>query len=83
MHLFYDFTPFLDCDQALGMESRAILDSQITASSQWDEDHAPYLGRLNNHKSGSSIGAWVVELNPDGMLRFAARFHEFLYFFMY
>ena len=43
------------------MEKRVIPDYDITASSQWNENHAPYHGRLNNHKSGDMIGAWVPE----------------------
>lgn len=40
------------------MESRVILDGQITASSQWDEFYAPPQGRLNNDVDGRYQGAW-------------------------
>ena len=40
------------------MESGAILDGQITASSQWDDNHAPFLGRLHFKKSGNKQGSW-------------------------
>lgn len=40
------------------MENGAILDGQITASSQWDEHHAPFQGRLHFKKSGNKQGSW-------------------------
>ena len=46
-------------EQALGMENLGILDDAITASSMYNLEHAPYMGRLNSEKSESSIGAWV------------------------
>ena len=61
--------PLSDCDQALGMESYRIPDVDITASSQWDENHASYLARLNNYKSGNSIGAWAPK-KQNGLLLF-------------
>ena len=42
----------LGCLQALGMESGAISDKQIKASSQWHSNHAPFHGRLH-FKAGS------------------------------
>ncbi|KAK3728633.1 hypothetical protein QZH41_011714, partial [Actinostola sp. cb2023] len=33
--------------KALGMQSRAIPDARITASSMWDGNHAPWQGRLH------------------------------------
>ena len=41
----------LACQEALGMENGAILDEQITASSQSNSDHAPFQGRLHFQKS--------------------------------
>jgi len=46
------------CQEALGMENGAILDGQITASTQWDEHHAPFQGRLHFKKSGDKQGSW-------------------------
>jgi len=40
------------------MENGAILDGQITASTQWDEHHAPFQGRLHFKKSGDKQGSW-------------------------
>ena len=40
------------------MENGAIANSQITASSQWDDDHAPFQGRLHFKKSGNKQGSW-------------------------
>ena len=42
------------------MENGAILDGQITASSQWDENHAPSQGRLHFQASGRKQGSWVA-----------------------
>ena len=40
------------------MENGAILDGQITASSQRDENHAPFQGRLHFQVSGKKQGCW-------------------------
>ena len=40
------------------MENGKIIDSQITASSQWDERHDPTRARLNMKDSISKEGAW-------------------------
>ena len=42
------------------METGAILDGQITASSQWDDDNAPFQGRLHFQASGRKQGSWVA-----------------------
>ena len=45
------------------MENGAILDEQITASSQWDDDHAPFQGRLHFQASGKKQGCWSAAKN--------------------
>lgn len=40
------------------MESGAISDGQISASSEWDTNHAAIQGRLNFQQTGIKIGAW-------------------------
>ena len=47
--------------QALGMESGAIADSQITASSEFDVYHSPKRARLHTKEAGIRIGtgAWA------------------------
>lgn len=40
---------FTDCSAALGMQSRVIPDSAITASSQRTSGHATYRARLHNY----------------------------------
>ena len=40
------------------MENGAILDRQITASSQWDDNHAPFQGRLYFQATGKKQGGW-------------------------
>ncbi|XP_077970679.1 uncharacterized protein LOC144425162 [Styela clava] len=52
--------PIEDCWEQLGMEDGRILDQQITASSEWNQNHAPYYGRLNNYPDGPHIGAWAA-----------------------
>ena len=51
---------FVDDMQALGMESGAIADSQITASSQFTVYHGPKRARLHTEEffSRKEIGAW-------------------------
>ncbi|XP_068683930.1 lactadherin-like [Montipora foliosa] len=55
-------TPFLICEECrshpLGMESRAIPDSAVTASSTWGAAHEPWQARLNNAKNSQSTGSW-------------------------
>ena len=55
-----------ECQQALGMENGLISDEQITASSEWDEDHAASQGRLRFQPTTVKAGAWVV-LTPDAI----------------
>jgi hypothetical protein len=58
-----DSIKLLDCQEALGMENGAILDGQITASSQWDGNHAPFQGRLYFQASGRKQGSWSAAQN--------------------
>ncbi|KAI8490368.1 hypothetical protein Bbelb_316360 [Branchiostoma belcheri] len=52
------------CTDPLGMESGAIPDDSITASSTWRVDHhEPYRGRLNGV---AGVGAWAVRNNTIG-----------------
>ena len=45
------------------MDSGAIADSQISASSQWDNNHAAQQARLHFKKSGNKRGAWSARKN--------------------
>ena len=45
------------------MENGAILDEQITASSQWDDNHAPFQGRLHFQANGNKQGSWSAAKN--------------------
>ena len=47
------------------MESRAIADNQISASSQWDHNQAAHNGRLHFKQSGYKAGAWVARINDE------------------
>ncbi|XP_022805050.1 uncharacterized protein LOC111342257 [Stylophora pistillata] len=50
------------CSTPLGMESGAIKDAQITASTQWDDNHAPSRARLNLKLTGVKRGAWSTRV---------------------
>ena len=45
------------------MENREISDKQISASSEWDSNHAPIQGRLQFTKTGAKQGAWCALYN--------------------
>ena len=51
------------CADPLGMENRLIKDAQITASSEWDSNHAAIQGRLNFKAGGGKQGAWSAGSN--------------------
>ena len=48
----------LECQDALGMESRAITDGQINASTRYSSYHVASNARLHNQASANSGGAW-------------------------
>ena len=47
------------------MESREISDAQISASSEWNSNHAARQGRLNFQESGRKIGSWAAKYNDQ------------------
>ena len=51
------------CTASLGMENRLIKDTQITASSEWDSNHASIQARLNFKAGGGKQGAWSARSN--------------------
>ena len=53
----------LACEAPLGMESKAISDSQISASSQLDENLSPAHSRLHNKSNQTKGGAWSALRN--------------------
>ncbi|XP_028411622.1 EGF-like repeat and discoidin I-like domain-containing protein 3 [Dendronephthya gigantea] len=55
---FYGYRAF-----ALGMEDGSILDSQITASSNWNNNHRGANGRLNFTPHSGRTGAWSALSN--------------------
>ena len=61
--LCIDALKSLGCGQALGMESGAITDSHISASSQWDSRHAPFQGRLHFQGGFFKAGSWSARRN--------------------
>jgi len=52
-----------ECAAPLGMETRVIKDAQITASSEWDSNHAAIQARLNFQAGGGKQGAWSARSN--------------------
>lgn len=46
----------------MGMQSGKIRSQQISASSEWDGNHAARLGRLNQKRAGRKIGAWAARI---------------------
>ena len=51
------------CTAPLGMETRVIKDAQITASSEWDLNHAAIQARLHFKEDGDKQGAWSARSN--------------------
>ena len=51
------------CMAPLGMESRAIPDSQISASSEYSLTHAAHQGRLHFQAVGGLVGSWSSGAN--------------------
>ena len=47
------------------MENGAIPNNQISASSVWDNNHAPSQGRMNFHETTIKSGSWSAKTN-DG-----------------
>ena len=55
---------FVECQKPLGMESGAISDGNITASSEWDAiSHGAHLARLHNTASDGTTGSWTARTN--------------------
>ena len=50
-------------EEAFGMESGAIKHQQITAYSQYSENHGPENARLNHVADGRKMGAWSAKTN--------------------
>ena len=52
-----------ECQDPLGMENGAINDGQISASTQWDANHAAKQGRLNFQAVPGKAGSWSARAN--------------------
>ena len=55
------------------MESGRILDSQISASSEWNRNHSAHNGRLN-FKNPDKAGAWVPKPSSGSWLQVDFKF---------
>ena len=51
------------CNRPIGMENRRIRSNQISASSEWDINHGARLARLNQRRTGRTMGAWSARVN--------------------
>ena len=59
----FNFTKFLECQEALGMRNGAISSARISASSEWDSNHAAIQGRLNFKATPRKSGSWSARRN--------------------
>ena len=50
-------------DRPIGLQNYRIKNAAITSSSQWDQNHAPWLARLHRSRRGRFIGAWSSRRN--------------------
>ena len=51
------------CNRPMGLQTGAIKNSMVTASSQWDNYHAAFMGRLHWGRRGRYMGAWSAKHN--------------------
>jgi len=58
--------PPLKCTSALGMQSKSIPDSKITASSEYNADYDATRSRLNTARQGRKGGSWIAKYNNVG-----------------
>ena len=65
MRCLYPFLQTVVCHEALGMENGVIDDGQISASSQWDGNHAARQGRLQFKQNGAKQGSWSSRKNDQ------------------
>ena len=63
VYLSFGLCTVVPCTASLGMETRRIKDAQITASSEWDSNHAAIQARLNFKAGGGKQGAWSARSN--------------------
>lgn len=47
----------------MGMENRRIRSQQVSSSSDWDVNHSARLARLNQKRTGKTMGAWSARVN--------------------
>ena len=47
----------------MGLQNGRLRNTQMTASSQWNKYHAPFLGRLHRARHGKYVGAWCARSN--------------------
>ncbi|XP_030848296.1 lactadherin isoform X2 [Strongylocentrotus purpuratus] len=63
MELFGELLGHFQDASPIGLESGAIPDSSLTASSEYDANHGPFRGRLNIARDGALYGGWSAKTN--------------------
>ena len=61
--LILNSTSYVDCQYALGMQTGAILNGQVSASSEWDWNLAAHFGRLHYIPPIGNTGSWSARTN--------------------
>ena len=54
---------YLECQDALGMQNGAISNGQISASTEWDPNHAAIQARLHFKAVPGKAGSWSAKHN--------------------
>ena len=55
----------LECAEAQGVESGAISNGQMSASSQWSHKESAHYGRLHVKETQNNAGGWVALTNDE------------------
>ena len=55
----------LECAEAQGVESGAISNSQMSASSQWSHKESAHYGRVHVKETQNNAGGWVALTNDE------------------
>lgn len=51
------------CNRPMGLQSGRLKNHMMSASSQWDINHAAHLARLHSRRRGRFMGAWSSKYN--------------------
>jgi len=65
LYFSFVFCTAAPCLAPLGVETGLIQDAQMTASSEWDSNHAAFQARLNFKAGEGKQGAWSARSNDE------------------